>query len=77
MSIAKQQLMGRILALVQAVEIDPKKMGVLSTGEQIAVAFVLNRTEHFKVMGYNSILQAADRLGPEWLAAAASVQRGL
>jgi hypothetical protein len=47
--------------------------GVLSTGEKIAVAFVLDRFDLLKFWG--TMLDGADRLGPEWIEAAVYVQR--
>jgi hypothetical protein len=47
--------------------------GVLSTGERIAVAMVLNRFD--LVSQYGSILEAIDRLNQEWTQAALRVQR--
>lgn len=41
--------------------------GVLSTGEKLAAALVLNRADWLEKMGY-SMAEAIDRLGPEWLA---------
>lgn len=52
---------------------DEGAIGVLSTGERIAVAFVLDRSDLFP--RDCSMLDAIDRLGPEWIAAALRVQR--
>ena len=52
---------------------DERAIGVLSTGEQIAVAFILDRSDLFP-HGY-SMLDAVSRLGPEWAEAALQVQR--
>jgi hypothetical protein len=64
----------RIAAIVATVEQDRKRMGVLSTGEQIAVALVLDRSELFP-HGIYTILEAIERLGPDWTRAALRVQR--
>jgi hypothetical protein len=64
----------RITHIVQTVERDEASFGVLSTAEQIAVAFVLNRVHLLE--GY-TILEAVERLGPGWTRAALAVQRAL
>jgi hypothetical protein len=46
------------------------------TGGQIAVALVLNKPELFPHGGY-TILEAVDRLGSDWTAAALKAQRRL
>jgi hypothetical protein len=38
---------------------------VFSTGERIAVALVLDRSELFPLGGY-TMLEAIERLGPDW-----------
>jgi hypothetical protein len=53
---------------------DERSIGVLSTGERIAVALILDRTDLFPNGGY-SVLEAINCLGPEWTAAAFRVQR--
>jgi hypothetical protein len=64
----------RIAVLAAEVEINQKRIRVLSTGEQIAVALVLDRRELFPHGGY-TILEAVERLGPDWTRAALRVQR--
>ncbi|RWF91517.1 MAG: hypothetical protein EOR53_16275 [Mesorhizobium sp.] len=41
--------------------------GVLSTGEKLAAAFVLNRPEWLAEMNY-TLAEAIERVGPQWLA---------
>lgn len=41
--------------------------GVLSTGEQLAAALVLNRADLLAEAGY-TMAEAIDRVGPNWLA---------
>jgi len=41
--------------------------GVLSTGEKIAAALVLNRADWLQGMGY-TIPEAIERIGPTWTA---------
>lgn len=41
--------------------------GVLSTGEALAAALVLNRPDWLAEMGY-TIAEALQRIGPEWVA---------
>ena len=60
--------------MTAAVEKDEAQIGVLSTGEAIAVALVLDRPELFPKGDY-TILEAIDRLGDEWLRAALAVQK--
>lgn len=43
------------------------RFGVLSTGEKLAVALVLNRADWLAEMKY-SLAEAIERVGPEWLA---------
>jgi hypothetical protein len=63
-----------IRAKVRMVEADESLFGVLSSGERIAVALVLDRPDLVKWWG--TMLEAVDRLGPEWTQAALRVQRG-
>ncbi len=62
-----------IRAKLRAVGHDEANFGVLSTGEQCAVALVLDRPD-FAKKGYGSLLDCPIRIGPEWLAAAACAQ---
>jgi hypothetical protein len=52
---------------------DERSFGVLSTGEKVGVALVLNRTD--LIADYGTILDAVDRLGSEWLTAAILLAR--
>ena len=63
----------QIRAKLQMVLANEANFGVLSTGERIAVAMVLNRFD--LVSKYGSILEAIDRLNQEWTQAALRVQR--
>jgi hypothetical protein len=69
---AAREIAARILALAEAAKWDPSIIGTLSTGETLAVAMVLDRRDLFP--GY-TMLEATERLGPEWTAAAFRVQR--
>jgi len=60
--------------LVDAVEHDEPHIGVLSTGEAIAVALVLNRPDLLP-SSYSRVLDAVDRLGEDWLEAAIEVHK--
>jgi hypothetical protein len=53
---------------------DEDNFGVLSTGEQIAVALVLERYDLLQ-RAWGTMLGSIDRLGPEWTKAALRVQR--
>jgi hypothetical protein len=44
---------------------DQDSFGVLSTGERIAVALVLDRYDLLKTT-WGTMLEATSRLGPEW-----------
>lgn len=59
---------------VALVENDEALIGVYSTGEAIAVALVLDRKDLLP-LGYSTMLEAVERLGPDWTAAALRVQR--
>jgi hypothetical protein len=50
--------------------------GVLSTGERVAVALVLNRANWLAEYGY-TIAEATDRTGSEWMALISKVAREL
>lgn len=58
---------------VRMVTADERLFGVLSTGERIAVALVLDRYDLLDFWG--SMLEAVERLGIEWTQAALRVQR--
>lgn len=66
-----------ILRLVERVQQDENFIGVLSTGEYLAVALVLDRHDLIKESSYPSMLEAASRLGADWLDAALAVQRAI
>lgn len=53
---------------------DARSFGVLSTGERIAVALVLDRYDLLQKT-WGSMLEAVHRLGPEWTLAALRIQR--
>lgn len=57
----------RIVRMAQ-MDIDAGQLGPWSTGEKIAVCLVLDRGDWLKRIGY-TMLEAIERLGPEWLAA--------
>lgn len=61
-------------AMVRMVESDPPSIGILSMGERIAVALVLDRPDLLP-SGFRSTLEAVERLGPTWTRAALYVQR--
>ena len=64
----------QIRAKVRLVTHDARSFGTLSTGERIAVAFVLDRCDLLQDV-WGSMLEAVHRLGPEWTEAALRVQR--
>jgi hypothetical protein len=63
----------QIRAKVRMVTADERSFGVLSSGERIAVALVLDRYELLSFWG--SMLESVERLGIEWTRAALRVQR--
>ena len=62
----------RIAAMVEEVEKNQKRLRVFSTGEQIAVALVLDRSLSSRRL-HNP--RGVERLGPDWTRAALRVQR--
>jgi hypothetical protein len=67
------QTVAKIRNKVRMLVAHEASFGVLSTGEKIAVAFVLDRFDLMHWWG--TMLDGVDRLGPEWLRAAVYVQR--
>jgi hypothetical protein len=70
MSAAERQIRKK----VQMVAHDARSFGVLSTGERIAVALVLDRYDLLQDV-WGTMLEAVHRLGEEWTQAALRVQR--
>ena len=64
----------QIRAKVKMVAADETTFGVLSTGERIAVALVLERHDLLQ-LAWGAVLESIDRLGPVWTDAALRVQR--
>ncbi len=64
----------QILEKVRMFLADETRFGVLSTGERIAVAVVLNRYDLIQ-SAWGTIAEVVDRLGPMWTQAALRVQR--
>jgi len=64
----------QIRAKVEMVLADEAGFGVLSSGERIAVALVLDRYDLLQ-RAWGSMLESVNRLGEEWTAAALRVQR--
>ena len=63
-----------IRAKVRMVAADEALFGVLSSGERIAVALVLDRYDLLQ-RAWGAILESVHRLGPEWTVAALRVRR--
>ena len=63
-----------IRAKARMVVTDERSFGVLSTGERIAVAMVLDRYDLVQ-RAWGTMIEAAHRLGPQWIEAALRVQR--
>ncbi len=63
-----------IRSRVRRVSADADAFGVLSCSEQIAVALVLDRYD-LLAHCWGSMLEAVERLGPEWTEVALRVQR--
>jgi hypothetical protein len=55
---------------------DPRRRFVWSTGEQLAVALILNKPGWLKAQGY-TMLEAVERVGEEWMCAAIRTQKAL
>ncbi|MGH8296737.1 MAG: hypothetical protein ACRETZ_14760 [Steroidobacteraceae bacterium] len=64
----------QILEKVRMFLANETRFCVLSTGERIAVAIVLDRYDLLQ-RAWGTIAEAIDRLGPLWTAAALRVQR--
>jgi hypothetical protein len=64
----------QIRSKVRMVVADERDFGVLSTGEKIAVAVVLDRYDLLQE-AWGTMLASIDRLGPDWTKAALRVQR--
>jgi hypothetical protein len=64
----------QILAKVRMVATNPRAFGVLSQGERIAVALVLDRYDLVSNT-WGTMLEAVNRLGREWTDAALRIQR--
>jgi hypothetical protein len=64
----------QIRAKVKMVVADETSFGVLSTGERIAVALVLERYDLLQ-RAWGHMLESVHRLGPLWTEAALRVQR--
>ena len=64
----------QIRAKVKMVAADETTFGVLSTGERIAVALVLERYDLLQ-QAWGHALESVDRLGPLWTEAALRVHR--
>ena len=64
----------QIRSKVRMVVADEDNFGVLSSGERIAVAFVLDRPDLVQE-AWGSLLEGIHRLGAEWTLAALHVQR--
>ena len=64
-----------LIRLREMVETDAHavRLGPWSTGEKLAVALALDRADWLKAMGY-TMLEAIERVGPTWVAAARTVQ---
>jgi len=64
----------QIRAKVKMVVADETTFGVLSTGERIAVALILERYDLLQ-QAWGPVLESVDRLGPLWTKAALRVHR--
>ena len=64
----------QIRTKVKMVAADETSFGVLSTGERIAVALVLDRYDLLQ-RAWGPVLESVHRLGPLWTEAALRVQR--
>lgn len=71
---AQQAAIAQIRNNVRAVLADENLFGVLSCGERIAVALVLDRYDLIQ-RAWGTIAEAVHRLGPQWTEAALHVQR--
>ncbi|MBR0693113.1 hypothetical protein [Bradyrhizobium lablabi] len=65
-----------IFKMVVRVQQDESEMRLLSNGEAIAVALVLNRTDLLPA-AYTNILEAIELLGEDWLKACIMVRKAM
>jgi hypothetical protein len=63
-----------LLRRAQRVQQDEAAIGVMSTGERIAVALILDRRD---LLDWGTMLESVERLGPDWLRASLRVQRAM
>jgi hypothetical protein len=70
MNAAEAQIRAKVRLFVD----DELSFGTLSTGERIAVALVLDRYDLLQD-AWGSMLEAVNRLGPDWTQAALRIQR--
>ena len=71
-----QSLQNRVTEVVVSVDLNQAHFGVLSIGEQIAVALVLDRLDLFRTIHPElTVLEAVTRIGHDWVEAAVAVQR--
>jgi len=59
--------------LLDLVERDNEQRHVLSTGEYLAAALLLNRSDWLDEKSY-TMVEAIDRIGPQWLAELRNVE---
>ncbi len=70
----RDETVAHIREKVQMIDADEALFGVLSSGERIAVAIVLDRYDLIQ-RAWGTIAEAVYRLGPQWTEAALRVQR--
>ena len=61
-----------LMRRVRIVQDDESMIGLMSTGERIAVALILDRKD---LLDWGTMLESVERLGPQWFMAALKVQR--
>jgi len=61
-----------LMRRVRIVQDDESTIGLMSTGERIAVALVLDRKD---LLEWGTMLECVERLGSQWFKAALKVQR--
>jgi len=65
-----------LLDLTERIRRDNEQRHVLSTGEYLAVALLLNRSDWLDEKSY-TMVEAIDHIGPQWLAELRDVERVL
>ena len=59
--------------LLEDMQAYPARFGTMSSSERLIVAIVMDRVDLLRGEGINSLVEAQDRIGPEWVTAIRAV----